>query len=102
MPSDSDEHEVVKARSTSEGSGNSSGKKKVQFFGHAYSAGDSFFLSRLATNHEWQLDVADALLLGLNCVAIAGTGSGKAIPFMLPLLLHPDKMALIILPLKVL
>ena len=29
MPSDSDEHEVVKARSTSEGSGNSSGNSDV-------------------------------------------------------------------------
>ena len=52
--------------------------------------------------YEWQLDVAEALLLGLDSVVIAGTGSGKTIPFMLPLLHLPDKMVLIISPLKVL
>lgn len=52
--------------------------------------------------YGWQLDVAEAILLGLDCVVIAGTGSGKTIPFMLPLLLHPNKMALIISLLKVL
>jgi ATP-dependent helicase YprA (DUF1998 family) len=52
--------------------------------------------------HDWQLDVAEALLLGIDSVVIAGTGSGKTIPFMLPLLLHPEKMVLIISPLKVL
>jgi ATP-dependent helicase YprA (DUF1998 family) len=52
--------------------------------------------------HEWQIDVAEALLLGIDSVVIAGTGSGKTIPFMLPLLLHPDKMVLVISPLKVL
>jgi ATP-dependent helicase YprA (DUF1998 family) len=48
------------------------------------------------------LDVAEALLLGLDSVVIAGTGSGKTIPFMLPLLLHPEKMVLILSPLKIL
>ena len=52
--------------------------------------------------YEWQLDVAEALLLVLDSVVIAGTGLGKTIPFMLPLLHLPDKMVLIILPLKVL
>jgi ATP-dependent helicase YprA (DUF1998 family) len=52
--------------------------------------------------YEWQLDVAEALLLGLDSVVIAGTGSGKTIPFMLPLLLHPEKMVLILSPLKIL
>ena len=52
--------------------------------------------------YEWQLDVAEALLLGLDSVVIAGTCSGKTIPFMLPLLHLPDKMVLIISPLKVL
>jgi ATP-dependent helicase YprA (DUF1998 family) len=51
---------------------------------------------------EWQLDVAEALLLGIDTVVIAGTGSGKTIPFMLLLVLNPEKMVLIISPLKVL
>ena len=52
--------------------------------------------------HEWQLDVAEALLLGIDSVVIVGTGSGKTILFMLPLVLNPEKMVLIISPLKVL
>ncbi|KAK7043414.1 bloom syndrome, partial [Favolaschia claudopus] len=52
--------------------------------------------------YDWQLDVAEALILGLDSVVIAGTGAGKTIPFMLPLLLHRDKFVLIISPLKVL
>ncbi|RDB26965.1 Bloom syndrome [Hypsizygus marmoreus] len=52
--------------------------------------------------YDWQLDVTEATLLGLDSVIIAGTGSGKTIPFMLPLLLHPKKLMLIISPLKVL
>src|SRR5712691_5369431 len=35
--------------------------------------------------YDWQLDAAEALVLGLDCVMIAGTGAGKTIPFMLPL-----------------
>jgi ATP-dependent helicase YprA (DUF1998 family) len=52
--------------------------------------------------YDWQLDVAEAILLGLDSVVIAGTGSGKTIPFMLPLLTDPEKLVLIISPLKVL
>lgn len=51
---------------------------------------------------EWQLDVAEALLLGTDSVVIVGTGSGKTIPFMLLLVLNSKKMVLIISPLKVL
>ncbi|KAF8814292.1 hypothetical protein BYT27DRAFT_7156909 [Phlegmacium glaucopus] len=54
------------------------------------------------TPYGWQLDVAEAILLGLDSVVIAGTGRGKTIPFMLPLLLRPKKMVIIISPLKVL
>jgi ATP-dependent helicase YprA (DUF1998 family) len=36
--------------------------------------------------YDWQLDVAEALLLGLDCSVIAGTGAGKTLPFVLPLL----------------
>ena len=52
--------------------------------------------------YGWQLDVTEALLLGLDSVVIAGTGSGKTIPFMLPLMLRPNGPLLIISPLKVL
>ncbi|KAJ7782372.1 P-loop containing nucleoside triphosphate hydrolase protein [Mycena maculata] len=52
--------------------------------------------------YEWQLDVSEAFLLGLDVVAIAGTGAGKTMPFMMPLLLHRDKYSLVISPLKVL
>ncbi|KAK7006938.1 hypothetical protein R3P38DRAFT_2450501, partial [Favolaschia claudopus] len=37
--------------------------------------------------HPWQLDVAVALLLRIDCLVVAGTGSGKTTPFLLPLLL---------------
>ncbi|EJF55670.1 hypothetical protein DICSQDRAFT_16733, partial [Dichomitus squalens LYAD-421 SS1] len=30
--------------------------------------------------HEWQVDVAEALLVGLDYTVIAGTGSGKTMP----------------------
>ncbi|KAF6764175.1 hypothetical protein DFP72DRAFT_1163206 [Ephemerocybe angulata] len=52
--------------------------------------------------HEWQLDVAEALLLGLHCVVIAGTGMGKTMPFMLPLLQDKKAKTITISPLKVL
>lgn len=52
--------------------------------------------------YEWQLDVAESVLLGLDSVVIAGTGAGKTIPFMLPLLFKPEKLVVIISPLKVL
>lgn len=45
--------------------------------------------------YEWQLDVAEAIVLGIDTVVIAGTGSGKTIPFMLPLLLYPEKMSIL-------
>ncbi|KAG7096054.1 hypothetical protein E1B28_006735 [Marasmius oreades] len=56
------------------------------------------------TVYKWQLDVAEALLLKLNCVAIAGTGSGKTVSFTLSLLLSEncEKIAIIISPLKTL
>ncbi|KAJ7260767.1 P-loop containing nucleoside triphosphate hydrolase protein [Mycena rebaudengoi] len=52
--------------------------------------------------YEWQIDVSEALILGLDCIVIAGTGAGKTIPFMMPLLLHREKFVLIISPLKIL
>ena len=38
------------------------------------------------TPYEWQLDIAEALYLGLDSVIIAGTGAGKTLPFGLTLL----------------
>lgn len=48
--------------------------------------------------YDWQLNVTEALLLGLDCVVIAGTGAGKTMPFMMPLLMHPKKHIIIISP----
>ncbi|KAJ7512821.1 P-loop containing nucleoside triphosphate hydrolase protein, partial [Mycena galericulata] len=52
--------------------------------------------------YDWQIDVSEAFLLGLDVIVIAGTGAGKTMPFMMPLLLHREKYSLIISPLKVL
>ncbi|KAG1724780.1 hypothetical protein EDB19DRAFT_1834032 [Suillus lakei] len=52
--------------------------------------------------YPWQLDVSEALLLGLDCSVIAGTGASKTISFMLPLLAQPNKHILIISPLDAL
>ena len=52
--------------------------------------------------YEWQLDITEAILLGLDSSIIAGTGSGKMIPFMLPLLLDNKKKVVILSSLKVL
>ena len=50
--------------------------------------------------YNWQLDVAEALLLGLDCSVIAGTGAGKTTPFILPLLVETKKVVVIISPLN--
>ncbi len=52
--------------------------------------------------HAWQLDVTEALLLGLDTLLIAGTGTGKTMPFMMPLLLDQKAKHIVISPLKVL
>ena len=52
--------------------------------------------------YDWQLDVAEALILGQDCIAIAGTGSGKTMPFGMPLM-HPefqDRIVLVLSPLN--
>jgi ATP-dependent helicase YprA (DUF1998 family) len=52
--------------------------------------------------HDWQLDVTEAVLLGLDCIVIAGTGAGKTMPFAMPLLLdeNKDKIVVVISPLN--
>jgi superfamily II DNA helicase RecQ len=52
--------------------------------------------------YDWQLDVAEALILGLDCVVIARTGAGKSMPFVMPLFVIPDKLVIIISPLNAL
>jgi bloom syndrome protein len=48
------------------------------------------FLTRYGKEaYSWQLDVAEAFLLKVDSLLIAGTGMGKTIPFMLPLLVNP-------------
>ncbi|KAJ7676762.1 P-loop containing nucleoside triphosphate hydrolase protein, partial [Mycena polygramma] len=52
--------------------------------------------------HEWQIDMGEALVLGLDCSLIAGTGAGKTMPFVMPLFVESDKMIIIISPLNAL
>jgi hypothetical protein len=48
------------------------------------------------------VDAAEAMLVGLDSVVIAGTAAGKTMPFMMPLLLDSKNKAIIISPLKIL
>jgi len=52
--------------------------------------------------YPWQLDCAEALVLGIDCIVLAGTGFGKTLPFTIPSLLHPNKITIVISPLNVL
>ncbi|KAJ7440733.1 P-loop containing nucleoside triphosphate hydrolase protein [Mycena latifolia] len=54
------------------------------------------------TAHTWQVDIGEALELGLDCSLLAGTGSGKTMPFVMPLFSQPDKIVIIISPLNAL
>src|ERR1700749_491091 len=51
---------------------------------------------------DWQLDVSEALILGLDVIVISGTGTGKTVPFILPLFApgNSSKMVIIIAPLN--
>ncbi|KIK78976.1 hypothetical protein PAXRUDRAFT_117743, partial [Paxillus rubicundulus Ve08.2h10] len=50
--------------------------------------------------YHWQLDCAEALVLGIDCIILAGTGFGKTLPFTIPSLLHPNKITIVISPLN--
>lgn len=50
----------------------------------------------------WQLDVAEALYLKVDTVAIAGTGAGKTLPFALIHLIIPNLVTIVVSPLNVL
>jgi ATP-dependent helicase YprA (DUF1998 family) len=52
--------------------------------------------------YPWQIDVTEAILLGLDCVVVAGTGAGKTMPFVMPLFVKPKKIVIIISPLNAL
>jgi ATP-dependent helicase YprA (DUF1998 family) len=54
--------------------------------------------------YGWQVDTCEALLLGLDCIVIAGTGAGKTFLFAMPLLMDTTcrKMVLVISPLNAL
>ena len=52
--------------------------------------------------YDWQFDVAEAILSGLDSVIIASTGAGKTMPFMMPLMLNKSKKVIIVLSLKIL
>ncbi|KAG9310613.1 P-loop containing nucleoside triphosphate hydrolase protein [Chiua virens] len=52
--------------------------------------------------YSWQLDCAEAFILGIDCVILAGTGFGKTLPFTIPSFLHPDKITIVISPLNAL
>ncbi|KAJ7234563.1 P-loop containing nucleoside triphosphate hydrolase protein [Mycena rebaudengoi] len=54
------------------------------------------------TAHKWQIDIGEALELGLDCSLLAGTGAGKTTPFLFPLFTNPDKIVIIISPLNAL
>lgn len=51
--------------------------------------------------YDWQVDVCEAIMLRLDCIIIAGTGAGKTLPFVMPLLMDEtkEKMVVIISPL---
>ena len=103
--SDPDEHEAIKAQSMAhlKQACEKAAKRRKYNSQDMHTRLESIFSEWSGFKpYEWQLDISEAILLGLDCVFITGTGSGKTISFMLPLLLHPDKMALIISPLKVL
>lgn len=52
--------------------------------------------------YTWQLDCAEALVLGIDCIVLAGTGFRKTLPFTIPSFLHPDKITIVISPLNAL
>jgi len=47
--------------------------------------------------YPWQVDVTEALLLGLDSIVIAGTGAGKTMPFIMPLLVDQTKRKFVVI-----
>ena len=82
----------------------SSGCEEEKLWYTQNSGGFGRYFSRTIRDnpYNWQLDVTEAIILGLDSIVIAGTGSGKTMPFMMPLLMDPTKKIIIVSPLKVL
>ncbi|KAI0629149.1 P-loop containing nucleoside triphosphate hydrolase protein [Trametes polyzona] len=81
------------AASTRKYDSNATRKKLIEEFG-ARTGGKA--------PYDWQLDVAEALLLGVDCTVIAGTGSGKTMPFVMPTFIEREKIYFVISPLNAL
>lgn len=47
--------------------------------------------------YDWQVDVCEAIILGLDCIVIAGTGAGKTMPFAMPLLVDETKRKMVVI-----
>ncbi|KIJ32948.1 hypothetical protein M422DRAFT_183840, partial [Sphaerobolus stellatus SS14] len=47
--------------------------------------------------YDWQVNVTEAILLGLDCMVIAGTGSGQTMSFVMPLFLEENKNKIVII-----
>ncbi|KAH7910891.1 P-loop containing nucleoside triphosphate hydrolase protein [Hygrophoropsis aurantiaca] len=54
------------------------------------------------TPYPWQVDAAEAFYLSMDCTIIAGTGSGKTLPFIMPSFINKNKITFVISPLKTL
>ena len=50
--------------------------------------------------YDWQLNVAEAVMRGLDTTVVAGTGAGKSEPFIMPTLAGSTRTTVIISPLK--
>jgi len=50
--------------------------------------------------YPWQLDAAEAFILGLDCTVLAGTGSGKTLPFLMPAMLRHNGILIVLSPLN--
>ncbi|CAA7266074.1 unnamed protein product [Cyclocybe aegerita] len=59
-------------------------------------------LPTFESDNKGDLDITEAIILGLDSIVIAGTGASKMMPFMMPLLLDDKKKVIVISPLKVL
>ena len=47
--------------------------------------------------YPWQINVSEALIFDLDCLVIAGTGAGKMMPFVMPLLVDTNQLEMVII-----